>query len=287
MRLQDSQILLGERITSASGSLAAITSPDSWEDRILGKSEVVRTPLALTWVATGNNVALAADTTRRTVHIRLESRVEKPEERTDFKHLNLVKYTRSYRAEYLHAGLTMLAAYHGAGLPAMNLAAWGSFDGWSDLIRGAIVWCGLPDPGITRQELAKRSDVDASALRVLINQWATVDQDGTGLTASSLYNLLEKAESDHDPIREALLELCGCVNRKLPSTRSIGNRFSKIRGRVIDGRALECREDRTSRKVWFVQTVNKPSADFAGSADSTWPRSDEIPADPLWPGCAG
>ncbi len=43
--------------------------------------------------------------------------------------------------------LTILGAYVQAGRPSMNLRHWGSFEGWSDLVRGAVVFAGLPDPG--------------------------------------------------------------------------------------------------------------------------------------------
>ena len=36
---------------------------------------------------------------------------------------------------------------------SLILADLGSYEGWSNLVREAVVWCGLPDPGETRQEL--------------------------------------------------------------------------------------------------------------------------------------
>ena len=125
---------------------AALTSPDSWKDRILGKSEMVELPLSLTWTATGNNVLLEADTSRRTLHIRLDSPEENPELRSGFQIPHLVAHVKQQRAALVAAGLTILSAYHAAGRPRMNLPAWGSFDAWSALFREAVVWCGLPTP---------------------------------------------------------------------------------------------------------------------------------------------
>src|SRR5262249_15945777 len=68
---------------------AALTATN-WEDRLLGVNRIVRAPLLMTWYATGNNVSIAADTARRVCHVRLESDIEHPEERQDFRHPNLL-----------------------------------------------------------------------------------------------------------------------------------------------------------------------------------------------------
>ena len=57
--------------------------------------------------------------------------------------------------------MTILQGYCVAGRPSTGLTPWGSFEGWSALVRQSIVWCGLPDPGDTRQELAGQADVEA------------------------------------------------------------------------------------------------------------------------------
>lgn len=43
----------------------------------------------MSWFATGNNVQLGADTSRRVCHIRLESAKERPETRDDVKYEDL------------------------------------------------------------------------------------------------------------------------------------------------------------------------------------------------------
>ena len=72
-------------------SLDAALTATSWNDRVLGKSELTgEIPLYTIWYLTANNVLIDADTARRTVHIRLESPEERPEERSDFHHLDLL-----------------------------------------------------------------------------------------------------------------------------------------------------------------------------------------------------
>ena len=77
-------------------------------------------PLYMTWYATGNNVMIGADTSRRVCHIRLESPVEKPEERTDFRRPNLLAWVEAHRQELLAAALTILRAYSSRADPTCN-----------------------------------------------------------------------------------------------------------------------------------------------------------------------
>jgi hypothetical protein len=51
-----------------SAALDAALTATSWKDRLLGANRIVEAPLVETWYATGNNVAVAADTARRICH---------------------------------------------------------------------------------------------------------------------------------------------------------------------------------------------------------------------------
>ena len=101
------------------------------------------------------------------------------------------RWVRQERPRLAVAAVTIPAAYCAAGRPYMNLKPWGSFEAWSDLVRQAIVWTGLPDPGATRKELTTQADREAAALRQLIAGWQEIDPDGAGMTvAASAYEIL-------------------------------------------------------------------------------------------------
>lgn len=76
---------------------AAITAP-AWEDRILGKSEMIRMPVRCCWVATGNNPSVSDEIARRTVRIRLDAREERPQMRTGFRHADLRAWATRHAA---------------------------------------------------------------------------------------------------------------------------------------------------------------------------------------------
>ena len=241
-------------IDNVSGTLgcpsfdSALTST-RWKDRILGTSETAEFPLSSVWIATGNNVVVVADTSRRTCHIRLESPEEKPEERGGFRHPKILDHVQNHLHTYRAATLTILAAYVLAERPSMGLRPWGSFEGWSDLVRNAVVFAGLPDPGETRQALAERCDTQANALRALFHHWSNIDPDGKGLTAAEILKLA--SEADRLSIRESLVELCDTPADELPTPKSLGKRLGKLVRTVAAGHHLTCR-DVHGTKTWRV-----------------------------------
>jgi hypothetical protein len=267
--LNGDQMVLIDNIAGelGSASLDAALTGTVWKDRILGRSEIVEMPLVTTWAATGNNVVLMADTSRRVCHIRLDSELENPEERADFKHANLRAWVQHERPRLLAAALTILSAYCRAGRPDQKLKAWGSFEGWSDLVRQALVWIGQPDPGETREELARSSDREAAALRALIQGWPEIDVDGTGMTAAKVIERLEKSPDAYEMFRNAVLELCPAPAGKLPGTRSLGNKLRHLRGRVVAGKALD-RRDSHGTASWFVKDVGPATANHGCSGGS-------------------
>lgn len=287
------QMVLIDNIAAelGSASLDAALTGTMWKDRILGRSEIVEMPLVTTWSATGNNVVLLADTSRRVCHIRLESKLENPEQREGFRHSNLLGWVREQRPRLLSSALTILYAYCRAGRPSQNLKPWGSFEEWSDLVRQALVWAGLPDPGETREELARSSDREAAAVRAVIQGWPEIDSDGTGFTAAKLLDRLEKAPGEYDLLRSAILDLCPAPAGKLPSPRSLGNKLRHARGRVVGGKAIDSRDEHGT-SVWFVADVMQTDANHVtdsnvdgGSSGSGWSESDYEPTslDQDWP----
>lgn len=262
LALGGDQLVLLDNIGATLGcpSLDAALTGTSWKDRILGKSEVTELPLSATWYASGNNVMLAADTSRRVLHIRLDSPHERPELREGFAVADIRKHVRQQRAEYLSAGLTILRAYFVAGSPKGSLPSWGSFEGWSDLVRQAIVWCGEPDPGLTREEFIESADTERNSLRELLHGWGELDADCVGVTTSAILTHLATFQMSCQAVREAVLELCPAPAGKLPSSRSLGRKLRSLIGRVVDGRFLDAKEDRNGSLVWRVrQAEAKPT----------------------------
>jgi hypothetical protein len=217
---------------------AALTAT-AWKDRLLNSNKTADVPLNVTWYATGNNVVLAGDMFRRVCHIRLESGDERPEERKGFQRPKLLAWVREHRGQLLKAALVILRAYCEAGRPDMGLSPWGSFEAWSDLVRSAVAWVGLPDPSLTRQALRENADADLAGLVVLMDAMQQLDPHGRGLTAAEMIEVygnrpLDFPERQHSEFRDALADLL-----PKPDTRSLGALLKRRKRQVIDGRYID------------------------------------------------
>jgi hypothetical protein len=257
-----------------SAALDAALTATSWKDRLLGTNRVVAAPMVATWFATGNNVAVAADTARRTCHIRLESPEERPETRQGFTHPDLVGWVGENRPGLLGAALTILAAYCTAGRPDQSLTAWGSYEGWSKLVRSAVVWVGMPDPGETRLLLQQTADVTAESMAALLAAWEQMDPDRRGLTAAEVIDRLRTPQLQAPDwladLRYAVESLVGRLD-----ARALGNRLRCFRRRIFAGRFLDQLGQAHRAARWVV----RPAVSFRPGAAETPQTRQTHPAD--------
>lgn len=111
----------------------------------------------------------------------------------------------------------------------MPLRPWGSFEQWSKVVREAIVFAGLPDPGETRLQLQSMADRDANAMIDII----------TGL--------VEMADT-----RAAVEELCGKL-----CGRALGYKFQHFARRNFNGRMIDkAGESGRGSNRWTVVSAN-------------------------------
>ena len=173
---------------------AAITS-STWCDRVLGQSRMTGDlAIRTVWTATGNNLSFGSDMARRVLPIRLQSHLEMPEDRSGFVHSDLISWIRANRASLAVAALTVLRAYFTAECPLQPAGEWGSFEEWSAIIRGAIVWAGGTDPLSTRVT-ATSDDDSATLLKKLILGIEQADPSKAGLTTKEITRLTPRARS--------------------------------------------------------------------------------------------
>jgi hypothetical protein len=261
--LDGDEMVLFDNVSGAFGNatLDRLLTGASWEDRILGGNTKYDGPMLTLFSATGNNVYPVGDTPRRLLPIRLESDLENPEDRDDFKIPKLREYVLQHRGRLLSAALTILRAYCAEGRPDQKLRPWGSYEGWSDLIRGTIVWAGMADPGEARMELRRVASPETTALADLLAGILHLDPKGQGLTVADILSTCETCQYMGDEevkaLREALCTLCPRLERNgLPSTKSIGVRFHQVRGRVIGNLRLEqLLTNHHSSNRWRVVTM--------------------------------
>ena len=151
------------RQLDASSVAAALTAP-YWEDRVLGKSEMVRFPIRCVWIATGNNPQFSNEIARRMVRIRLDPHEDQPWLREGFRHPNLLAWVWQNRARLVAACLTLGRAWIAAGMPRHQKTI-GSFEGWAQVMGGILEVAGVPGFLGNLKEMYERADAEGGVWR--------------------------------------------------------------------------------------------------------------------------
>lgn len=229
------------------------------EIRILGKSVNKKVLSNAAFFATGNNLVVIGDMTRRTLLCSLDAKIERPETR-EFSTEDPVKVVRRDRAKYVVAALTILRAYHVAGRPKQTTTPLGSFEDWSNSVRDALVWLGEPDPCQT-MERSRAEDPRRQELAAVLHQW----HNDLGQHPVTVKELIERATTrynagstlDLNPtrfaypdLREALLVVAG--DGGAINSRRLGTWLGRNKGKVVDGVKLAPATMQDGNKRWQV-----------------------------------
>ncbi len=153
-----------------SGALASALTMQMWEDRLLGSSETLLLPIRTAWAVTANNPSFSNEIARRTIRIRLDSKQDRPWLRRNFRHKDLLAWTREHRGELIAAALTLIQAWIAAGRPAGS-ATLGSYENWARVFGGLFDVIGLPGFLANIEQVYETSDAEGSAWRGFIRAW--------------------------------------------------------------------------------------------------------------------
>lgn len=212
-----------------------------WADRELGKSSIIRVPVESLWFVTGNNIAIGADASRRTLRVRIESDLAHPELRTGFDWDPLLPRLRQERPFLLGYAINLVRAYLLAGRPDVGIGGIGSYEGWSAVVRASMVWAGLPDPAAAMANLEVGLDEEADAHVSLLREWSKLEilNDSGFLSVVQVLGQVERRGLDD--LSAAIQSLCPTRDGSLPIPRRLGKAFRGIMGRVrdVDGHPMK------------------------------------------------
>jgi len=221
-------------------TLCSILTQESVKLRILGRSEQVELPCNVLVLATGNNLIVSDDMTRRSLVCRLDARVERPDRRQfDFDPRRVAS---ARRVDLVVAGLTALRAYIAADRPGA-LSPVGSFEGWSALVREALVWCGYGDPDETRTAILD-DDPKKAALIEVLETWFQWWGDN---------ELTVRQAREADEVEGVLIE---ATNRPLWSSKSVGWYLKRNLDRVVGGLVLRRAGETGGVARWRVEATD-------------------------------
>lgn len=221
-----------------SSLLNIILSEETIKGRVLGFSKNASLPTTSLWLATGNNLTICGDMTRRTLICTLDAEVEKPAERA-FQRKNFEKWVLDHRGELVHAALTILRAYHVAGKPIPDgMNPMNGFNDWSHFVRGSLAWLGEADPKDSQLEI-EAHDPEREGLRTVLHAW----HEHFGSSFVTTKDLLAREALGGGELPDSQIALYQALLEAIPHGRELTGRIlgkwlARHNGRVIDGLKL-------------------------------------------------
>ena len=98
-----------------------LTAEDKFPARDLGFSRnFILDPRNYMLMATANNVSMAAELVNRTLHIRLDAGVERPDHRNGFRHHSITDYLLENLPRMRNAALSLVHHWLEAGRPSAS-----------------------------------------------------------------------------------------------------------------------------------------------------------------------
>ncbi len=209
-----------------SAFLNQVLTQETVKPRILGRTGNPEALVSCTIFATGNNLTVAGDLTRRTITCAMDAQCERPELR-DFKNDNILERTRAGRGQIVAAALTILIAWH-RSREKTKAQILGSFEDWSQRICGPLVWLGCFDPSNT-VERARESDPERDALVAVLMQWQA--KLGTD-TTYTVQQIIERATNALD-FHNALLAVARSRTGFVDNLR-LGHWLKRVEGKIVN-----------------------------------------------------
>jgi putative DNA primase/helicase len=199
--------------------------------RVLGKTETIKVVNSALYCATGNNLLVIGDMSRRALRCKIDPQVERPELRSFTTERPDIAMAKA-RPAYVYAALTILKAFAVAGSPRQTEPL-GSFEAWSRLVRDCLIWLGEPDPVVV-MEATRQDDPVAEAPGSLLSAW----YEKFSLTPPTLKEVIDVRELRGEPfqgapgkllngkLRDALQAVCGDGR---PDTERLGKWYAATR----------------------------------------------------------
>lgn len=207
--------------------LGAILTAITYQDRILGRSEMVILPNRTTWIATGNNIRLAGDLPRRCIWVRMDARMARPwlRDLNSFKHPHLEEWVSDKRGAILGAILTVARSWVVAGIPeAQGLPNLGGYESYCRIVGGVLAYMGISGFLSNLDAMYNEADTETPQWEVFLQTWHDVVGD-KALTAADLINHL----NDNAELRAALPDVIADTSTR-NYVRRLGNALAKKKG---------------------------------------------------------
>lgn len=226
--------------------LCQIVERPNVDVRMLGKSELVSIESRSTVFATGNNLCLVDDMTRRVILCTLDANLERPELRHFTK--NPFDMVLANRGSYIAAILTIVRAYIVAE-KSILIPQLASFEGWSNMVRSPLIWLDRADPVQTMDNARKEDPTLQTMATVFMAMY-----DSFGITKKTAAEIIKNAGSKgtlSDALMAAVDSKDGHIN-----ARQLGQWLKRYKGRIVNNLRLDSKFDNHGHPIlWYLSNL--------------------------------
>jgi hypothetical protein len=234
-----------------------LTAVDTIMLRVLGSPDMRELAWSAVAMFSGNNMTTSPDVAGRTMVSRLVSPLENPRGRaaTDFRHPELLAWIKGNLPRLLRAAFVVLRAFWCAKVKP-DAGIRGSFEAWSRIIPGAIMYSGGPnviDAWSEDSSGASVGDEMSTAHGAILAAWPfdipVKASEVISRIFANEFEIARGASADgYEDLREAIRTICKCPTAQVKAA-VLGAALSKLRDKIRGGRTL-VREMR-SGVAWF------------------------------------
>jgi putative DNA primase/helicase len=227
--------------------------------RLFGTLDKVEVENAVTIFMTGNNLPIVDEQVRRTVLCRMDAGEEDPEQR-EFDS-DPIQTVLADRGRYIADILIIARAYLANGSKRAGMRPYGSYPGWSRLVREPLIWLSEPDP-VASQIATKASDPEGARLRSIITAWHAAFQlethTLTDVVATITAGVLPAdKKAAYDTLCEVLREAFPGRGGAMIDTYRWGIWMRKFAGRVVDRMRFVKDEGNTGGAIRWQISVSR------------------------------
>ncbi|MGI5524464.1 hypothetical protein ACQEUX_26480 [Micromonospora sp. CA-259024] len=247
---------LAEGTVIDSAVLAQLVTSGVWSDRQLGASRNVATVNDRLWMATGNNLQVGGDMASRTVRVRLDPDMPRPELRDQrgfgIPHLDQWITDPANQLTVLWHLLVLVLDWTRRGAPRVSGLSMRQFTPWAQALGGFLAHHGI-DGFLTNAADIREIDEDETRWRAFLTCWHD-RHGGRAMTAAELRQdgePMHLGSDAHDPWDGQFITT---HNGRLPNPLQLGRLLTGQAGRWRGEHVVRAgRNDRGDRSVFWVE----------------------------------
>lgn len=248
---------LAEGTVIDSAVLAQLVTTGVWSDRPLGTSRSASTVNDRLWMATGNNLQVGGDMASRTVRVRLDPDMPRPESRDQSKFgipgLDQWITEQANQMTVMRHLLVLVLDWTRAGAPRACGVSMRQFTPWAQALGGFLAHHGI-DGFLSNMASVRDIDEDETRWRAFLACWHDRHGSEKELTAAELRSDAEPDLLNGIHVDRWDGQFITTHNGRLPNPLALGRLLTGQAGRWRGDYVIRCRKnDRGDRKVFYVE----------------------------------